>query len=196
MSFAYPIALLWVDLETTGLEVVTKSRQDQVIEVAAMVTTFDLDPIAGYHDVVRLTKTGVERIKSNEYVLNMHKKNGLLRDAATTKNTLAEVEENILNMLAINTTFNKGELMLAGSGVGHFDNAIIREQMPRLAEWLNYALFDIGVYRRMTKIFAQKDIVNPTAASYGDVKLHRAWEDVVGHVEESKKYMDLFRETF
>lgn len=198
MDYKSPIAYLWVDLETTGLEVVTKSRKDQVIEAAFVITDFDHSPIAGFHDVVRLTKTGAERIKANEYVLNMHKKNGLLKDSATAdkSKTMEALEANVINMIQTETSFSPGELQLNGSGIAHFDNAIIREQMPELSKWLDYSLADVGVFRRMAKVYAKKAIVNPTSSSYGDEKLHRAYEDVMAHIKESRKYMELFRETF
>jgi len=198
MSYTHPIAFLWCDLETTGLEVVTKSRKDQVIEAAFVLTDFDHNPIAGFHDVVKLTKTGAERIKENEYVFNMHKKNGLLKDAATAdkSKTLGAIEEAVIKMIEEQSSFSPGELMLNGSGLAHFDNAIIREQMPELSKWLDYSMADVGVFRRMSKIYAGKAIVNPTSSSYGDEKLHRAYDDVMAHIAESRKYLELFRETF
>lgn len=198
MSYTSPFILLWCDLETTGLEVVNGSKKDQVLEGAFIVTDFDLNLYAGIHDVVKLKKSGLERMRENEYVLNMHKANGLLEDSAKADSdkTLRALEEQAIELLKTNTTAEKKEVRLAGSGIANFDAEIIRELMPELWSWLDYSLVDIGIFRRMSKMFAMKDIVNPTAASYGDTKLHRAWEDTMGHIEEAQKYKELFRETF
>lgn len=198
MSYKSPIAYLWTDLETTGLEVVTGCREDQVIEAAFVITDFDHNPLAGFHDIVKLSNTAAKRIKNNEYVLNMHKANGLLKESALAdaSKTLSAIEQAVIDMIKENTSYQPGELQLNGSGVAHFDNAIIREQMPALSKWLDYSLADVGVFRRMSKVYAMRTIVNPTLSSYGDTKTHRAYDDVMAHIEESKKYMELFREKF
>lgn len=198
MSYTSPFILLWMDFETTGLEVVKGCKKDQVLEGAFIVTDFDLNLYAGIHDVVKLKKSGLERMRENEYVLNMHKKNGLLQDSAKADSgkTVEALEQQAIELLKTNTTANKKEVRLAGSGIAHFDAEIVRELMPELWSWLDYSLVDVGIFRRMSKMFAKRDIVNPTAASYGDEKLHRAWDDTMGHIEEAKKYAELFRETF
>lgn len=198
MSYTSPFILLWCDLETTGLEVVTGSKEDQILEGAFLTTDFDLRKYAGFSEVVKLKKSGLERIRGNEYVLDMHKRNGLLKETAKADSnmTVRALEEQAIELIKTSTTAEKKEVRLAGSGIAHFDAEIIRELMPELWSWLDYSLVDIGIFRRMSKMFAKRDIVNPTDASYGDKKLHRAWEDVLGHIEEANKYKELFRETF
>lgn len=198
MSYTSPFILLWCDFETTGLDVVKGSKKDQILEGAFIVTDFDLKLYAGVHDIVKLKKSGLDRMRENEYVLNMHKKNGLLKESAeaSSEKTVEALEQQAIELLKTNTTANKKEVRLAGSGIAHFDAEIIRETMPELWSWLDYSLADIGIFRRMSSMFAGRHIVNPTAASYGDEKLHRAWEDTMGHIEEARKYRELFRETF
>lgn len=66
-----PSRLLWVDLETTGLD----PDKDQVLEVAAVVTDNRLNEVAFVNVIV--TPKG---LVLNEFVLKMHVKNGLLAD--------------------------------------------------------------------------------------------------------------------
>lgn len=188
-------SLFWCDFETTGLPTGNDFSDVHVLEVAVIVTDFDMEAFAGYREVIKLTKGGADALRANEVVLKMHKVNGLLKEAATATVTLEEAEAGIIEMLTENTTFQQGEFMIAGSGVAAFDHPLIKAKMPKLAKWLAYYPFDIGVMRRTSKILSGgKDVVNPTKASYQDgVKVHRAWDDTQAHIEEATKYRDWFR---
>lgn len=190
-----PPMILWADLETTGLEVV--EGKDHVLEVAVLVTDLDLNPWAGYHEAIKMTKGAALALKANDYVREMHTKNGLIKDCLKSEVTLEQAEANIIDLLKTETSFNQREFQLGGSGVAHFDDEIFKRSFPNLQKWLSYELFDIGVYRRMSRVFAGKFIVNSSPASYDEgVKVHRAFDDVKAHIEEARKYRDLFRETF
>jgi oligoribonuclease len=192
MDRKYPQALAWCDLETTGLDM----EKDEILEVAFILTDFDLNPISGYQEVLRLTQNGLDRIKGNEYVKNMHVTSGLIKDSRASTVTIADVEREVIALIKDTTTLTKGEFMLAGSGVGAFDFPWLRKFMPELASYFAYYPMDIGVVRRATKILAGKAIVNTTPGSYGDSKVHRAMDDVKAHIEEAGKYRQVFREKF
>lgn len=189
-------ALAWVDIETTGLfqDPSTKNlamdpSADEILEVAVIVTDFDLQPQTGYQSVVKLDRHGLERLRANPEVAQMHAANGLIKECrAADAPSLAQVDDELDAMLRETTTFEKGEFMIAGSGVAQFDQPLIRARLPKFASWLVYYPFDIGVYRRVTKILAGRDLVNRTPLSYGDAKLHRAYSDVEAHLEEASKH--------
>lgn len=190
-----PQALFWVDLETTGLPVGNDFSSSilSIMEVAVIVTDFDLTPYAGYTETIKLTKTAIEQLRANEYVRDMHKGSGLTRACVESTFSVADAESEIISMLRTATTFDKGEFMIAGSGVAQFDFPLIKEQMPELASWFAYYPFDIGIERRVSKILAGRDLVNPTAGSYGASKAHRAEADVRAHIEEAGKYREWLR---
>ena len=189
-------ALLWVDLETDGLPEGSSYENVNVLEGAFLITDLNLDPLAGLHEPLKLTPNSVANLKKNDYVREMHMKNGLLKDASKSSVTLEELEEQVIQMIKDDTTFVEGEFGIAGSGVAAFDHPLIKEKMPKLARYLAYYPYDIGIMRRMTKLFAGKPIVNPVLASYGDEKTHRAWDDVNAHLEEAREYQRVFGEKF
>lgn len=184
----YPTRLLWTDFETDGLPDGMDYSVINILEVAVIVTDFDLEPQVGYSEVLKMTPAAAERIRANDYVKQMHGKSGLLRDSVNATHTVAQVEAEILDLL------DQEQYMIAGSGVAAFDHPLIKTQMPRLAQRLAYYPFDVGVMRRTAKILAGKEIVNPTLASYGETKAHRALADVKAHILEARTFQTYFRE--
>lgn len=185
----YPHAIGWIDIETTGLD----QEKDEILEVGFVITDLDLNKISGYEEVIKLTQNGLDRIKANEVVKEMHLKSGLIADARKATMTVAEVEQELISLLKDTTTFEKGEFMLGGSGVGAFDFPWLRKAMPEFAAWFAYFPFDIGVFRRVSKILNGKALTNPSSKSYGDEKVHRAMADVLAHIEEAEQYREVLR---
>lgn len=199
MSQTYPRFLIWTDIETTGLPVGNDFSGVEVLEVAIIVTDFDLTPKVGYEEIVTMTPLIAERIRANPFVKEMHGKSGLLVDAVAAaregKNvTLADIENEILDILG--EMGDADSFMIAGSGVAAFDYPLIKAKMPTLAQWLAYYPIDIGIMRRSGKILAGREFVSHTAQSYGEAKVHRAMADVRAHLEEAGKYRQVFREAF
>lgn len=187
-------ALLWCDLETTSID----KQNCSVLEVAAIITDFDLQIIAGYSEVIQLTREGLLDLKrpGNDVALQMHVDNGLLREARDSRFTLAQAETQVVNMLQQETAFEPGEFVLAGSGVAQFDYQVIERAMPSLASWLTYYQLDTGNLRRGAKILSGgRDLVNPVIESFKDgAKRHRALPDVQAHLEEGRRYQAFFRQ--
>lgn len=203
MSFQKaPSALAWIDMETTSLpdedaerEVIDFSTV-HVLEFAVILTDFDLNPFGGYKEVLKLTHEAADVLRGNEYVRKMHTVNGLLKESinAPAENTLQYVEGEVIKLIKETTTFDQGEFIIAGSGVAAFDHPLIKVKMPKLSKYLVYYPFDIGVERRVSKILAQRDLINPVKASFEDgVKVHRAMDDVKAHLLEAERYRDWFR---
>lgn len=189
----FPRGLLWLDLETTSID----KQRCQVLEVGCIVTDYDLNPVAGYTEVIRLTKEGLEDLRKpgNNVAVDMHRTSGLLREVRESQFTLAQAEVQIVNMLR-ETDYQPGELVLAGSGVAQFDYQIIERQMPLLLSWLTYYQLDTGILRRGAKILSGgRTLVNPVPESFQDgVKKHRALPDVEAHLEEGRRYQAFFRQ--
>lgn len=190
----YAQKLFWIDIESSGLPKGNDWSGVSVLEVACIVTDFALNPEAGYEEVVKLTQKAADELRGNPEVLEMHKKNGLLQRAAKEATmTMAEVEQEMIGLLK-DTGLDKGEFMIAGSGVAAFDHPLMKSLMPELASWLAYYPFDIGVLRRTLRILnGNKDLVPAVKASYGPDKSHRAMDDVKAHLEESVLYQRYFK---
>lgn len=196
----YPSALLWLDLETANLP--PKSDPNnykavQIIEVAVIVTDFDLQPHFGYSGVVGMHDGIRDALKANadDYVLKMHLANGLLKESKESTDTLRIIESEIIGLLKSKTTQDKGEFVLAGSGVSTFDFQVIKAHMPELASWLAYYTFDTGTVRRVSKMANRgRDVFPVIPESFKDgEKAHRALPDVKAHIKEAAGMYKTFR---
>lgn len=177
--------LLWCDLETTGSD-----DTDEIIELGCLMTDSKLTLVPGF-EYSWIVKCGAEaswHMLQEVVVREMHAKNGLLWEVVDGNGTKREeVEQNLLSRLRAIEPKNR-QVMIAGSGVGHFDRRMIRKWMPELDKYLHYAPFDIGNIRRALKAW---DIPIPMSGNK-DIKTHRALDDAKLHLEEARAYKALF----
>lgn len=185
--------LLWCDLETTG----TNEEVDEIIEIGAVVTDFELRQIGdSFTKVIQPTPAALGRLMYEDAVREMHLANGLLHDIVDQKGTaLWKAEEAMIKWLqgVVNRgrtrgPVNKFRFMLAGSGVGHFDKRFIKEWMPQVDQLLTFPLLDVGMVRRFLRVAGVEPSHQPN-----DSKDHRALADVRLHLEEARMYRDWFQ---
>lgn len=193
--------LIWVDIETTGLPTEHDECIDfsdvHVLEFAMIITdrALNIESVGGYTEVIKMTRPAADALKTNEFVREMHTANGLIKDSISATMTLDDVDLEIETLLKTETTFDKHEFAIAGSGVAMFDFPLIKAKMPRLASWLTYYPYDFGIERRISRDLAGRDLINPGShgASYGDAKAHRAMADVEAHLREAQDLRDFYR---
>lgn len=190
----------WCDLESTTLP----TEHDEVIdftgvhilEIGVILTDVSMNILTeyggGYQAAAMMTPEAADALRNNEFVLNMHRENGLIKDCITSTQTMADIDTEIDSMLA-ETGVEKGMWAIAGSGVAAFDHPVIKAKMPKLASWLAYYPYDWGIFRRCISAAAGGYVVNPQLASYGDSKVHRAFNDVEAHLREAQAYRDWVR---
>ena len=82
--------LVWIDCEMTGLDL----GADALIEVAALVTDFELNVLGeGLDVIVKPSQESLDQMV--EFVRNMHEKSGLLEEL-DSGTTLADAEGNVV----------------------------------------------------------------------------------------------------
>lgn len=135
--------LLWVDLETTGLDpmrcllleaglLLTDDRGRELAAVSFVI---------GYPDVRARVREQVVR--------DMHERSGLLDEVERSRLRLDQAEEALLGW--VDKREARG-LLMAGSGVGSFDRPWLREHMPRLAEVWHHRTFDMTTVRTLFEL--------------------------------------------
>src|SRR5687767_4855385 len=129
------LRLIWIDLEMTGLN----AASDSILEIAAVVTGANLEPIAEIERVVFQADDVLDRMSAR--VRKMHTDNGLLQAVRTTGVSLAEAQRAVLATLSKHAP--AGEGILCGSSV-HHDWRFIARHMPRLEQHLHFRQIDIG----------------------------------------------------
>lgn len=165
----------WIDLETTG----TDENKDSILEIACIVTNkqwIELDRI----NLIIKPDPMPENI--SPIVLDMHTKNGLWNDSIYKGISIKDADWKFNGFLQQYLGGVK-TLVLAGSGVSHFDNRFIQAQLPISKSKLTFWSYDIGAIRRFFECAGIKGIIK-------NVKKHRAMGDIEQHLEDWVKSID------
>ncbi len=134
--------LLWLDLETTGLDPV----RDVIIEYAARVTDLGVEPLTAWAEGVVSPGDDDEIALALEVAVMHGGRDGLLAQAIARGVSVAEAEGALLALLESARGALPGvELLfcLAGSSV-HFDRGFLAAAMPRLLEQLYHQHLDVS----------------------------------------------------
>ena len=169
--------LLWVDLEMTGLD----PAKDKILEVAAIATDMQLNEIAKYEAVVKVS----DKLIQSRMVGDFWEKNSQTRDALIAQNKngkpVREVEKELLDF--INQNFGK-TIYLAGNSI-HQDRKFIEREMPELDKKLHYRMLDVSAWKIYFENALDKKFTKP--------ENHRALDDINGSIEELKWYLTFLK---
>lgn len=164
--------LIWLDLETTGLE---PSKCD-ILEVAVAVADFN-DPFNYRHVLNRVMYCSTSTQKSlDPFIIDMHTKNGLLADCARSYHNVGSAEEELLQIVP--EVANKDERpIIAGSTIS-FDHNFLRVHMPRVAARLSHRNYDVSAI----KLFCQ----SLGMPKFPKAEAHRAKADIEESIAHGK----------
>jgi oligoribonuclease len=170
--------LVWIDCEMTGLDYVA----DALIEVAALVTDFELNVLGeGIDLIVKPPAEALEQM--SDFVRAMHEKSGLL-DELEGGITLADAEEQVL-------TYIKGHCgphsrpPLAGNSVAT-DRTFLARDMPTLESFLHYRIVDVSSIKELSRRWFPRAYFQ-SPAKRGN---HRALADIQESIEELRYYRE------
>jgi oligoribonuclease len=170
--------LVWIDCEMTGLDL----GADALVEVAALVTDFDLNVLGEGVDVI--IKPPAEALDQMiEFVRNMHASSGLLDELADGV-TLQEAEEQVMAYIREHCPADSRP-PLAGNTVAT-DRGFLARDMPTLDSFLHYRIVDVSSIKELAKRWY------PRAYYAAPVKRgnHRALADIQESIEELRYYRD------
>lgn len=170
--------LVWIDCEMTGLDL----GADALVEVAALVTDFDLNVLGEGVDVI--IKPPAEALDQMiEFVRNMHASSGLLEELAQGV-TLEEAQEQVMAYIREHCPADSRP-PLAGNTVAT-DRGFLARDMPALDEFLHYRIVDVSSIKELAKRWF------PRAYFAAPVKRgnHRALADIQESIEELRYYRD------
>ena len=169
--------LLWIDLEMTGLD----PEKDRILELAAIATGWDLEPIAEMTAVVKVS----EKLMKKRMVGEFWEKNAESRDALMAQNaegeSATEVEQKLLKFM--DQYFGK-EIILAGNSI-HQDRKFIDREWPEVARRLHYRMLDVSAWKVYFEGAKDKKFVKREA--------HRALDDIRGSIEELQWYLSFMK---
>lgn len=172
-----PKKILWVDLEMTGLDPV----QDQIVEVAAIVTDWDFREIATYQGIIRHEPARLAQLLDrNQAFWRQHP---AARQGLEAQNEqglpLATIEQ---QLLAFCDEHCAGEprILLAGNSI-HQDRRFIDQWWKLLSKRLHYRMLDVSAWK---VVFESK-----YRSLYAKPEDHRALEDIRGSIQELQYYL-------
>jgi oligoribonuclease len=168
--------LVWIDCEMTGLDL----DADALIEVAALVTDFDLNVLGEGVDVVVKPPSGALE-QMEEIVRRMHTDSQLLAELDSGM-TLEEAEILVLDYVKTHVP-EPGKAPLAGNTVGT-DRMFLSRDMRKLESYLHYRIVDVSSIKELARRWYPK-VYFAAPKKTGN---HRALADIRESIEELRYY--------
>lgn len=180
-----PTKLLWLDLETTGLE---PTSGDRILEVAALITDIGLNELASYHSLV-----AYEDIDEVHNILVQNpfwasRSDGLkkiIKEMPSGK-PIDQVEADLVALQ--NEHFEPDEpIYLAGNTI-RLDRDFIDYFWPEFARRLHYRMLDVSSLKLWWTANGKLE--------YKKIEKHRALDDIRESIAELKFYsqdIDFFK---
>lgn len=129
--------ILWLDLETTGLD----PARHRILEVYAAVAPLD-DPMSATEVIdLPVAYPMMDWPLLDAFIIKMHTDNGLLMDCHERGVSLIDVEKELCRRFPSES--KEDQLILAGNSV-HFDHGFIRQHMPLFARRLSHRHYDVS----------------------------------------------------
>ena len=168
--------LVWIDCEMTGLDL----GADALIEVAALVTDFNLNVLGDGIDVI--VKPPQEALdQMDEFVRTMHTSSGLLEELDSGL-PMGEAEEKVLGYIKEHCA-DGSRPPLAGNTVATDRSFLVRD-MPDLESFLHYRIVDVSSIKELSRRWYPRAYFNAPAKTGN----HRALADIQESIEELRYY--------
>ncbi|NYE35176.1 oligoribonuclease [Nocardioides cavernae] len=170
--------LVWIDCEMTGLDL----GADALIEVAALVTDFELNVLGeGVDVIIKPSQESLDQMV--EFVRSMHEKSGLL-DELASGTTLADAEEQVLAYIKEHCP-DGSRPPLAGNTVAT-DRSFLARDMRALESFLHYRIVDVSSIKELSRRwYPRAYFAAPTKRGN-----HRALADIQESIEELRYYRE------
>ena len=144
-------ALVWMDLEMTGLDPTT----DVIVEIATLVTDADLNIVAEGPDlVIHVDDDKLDGM--SEVVKNMHAKSGLTDAIRASTITLEEAGAATLAFIKEHVPQNR-KAPLCGNSIGT-DRRFLLSYLPDIENWLHYRSIDVSYHQGIGRPVVSRDL--------------------------------------
>lgn len=177
--------LLWVDLETTGLD----EQSDLLLEVGFIVTDADLIEVARASWVIpwRSPRGHLDSVRTmaDPAVRDMHDANGLWVEAGVA---------GAFDGRAVTAwvTEHAPTATLAGSSIGQFDVRWLREWLPGVLDGRTHRVADISSLREYARRWAPQ-LVERVEAQAVNRKIHRVIPDLEDSIALARAWREALR---
>lgn len=170
--------IIWIDCEMTGLSL----RTDALVEVAALVTDFELTVLGDGIDLV-ITPPAAALEQMDDFVRDMHTTSGLLEELDHGV-TLEEAQERVLDYVRAHVPEAR-KAPLGGNSVAT-DRAFLARDMPDLEAHLHYRIIDVSSIKELSRRWYPRVYFNAPKKAGG----HRALADIKESIAELRYYRE------
>jgi oligoribonuclease len=174
-----PNALVWIDLEMTGLNTDT----DRIIEIATIVTDADLNIVA-QGPVLAVHQTDAVLAGMDEWNTRTHAGSGLVQRVKDSTLTEADAEQQTLEFLQ--QYVPKGKSPLCGNSICQ-DRRFLARSMPTLESYVHYRNLDVSSIKELIKRW--RPALNN---GFEKKNTHKALDDILESIAELKYYREHF----
>ena len=170
--------IIWIDCEMTGLSL----KSDALVEVAALVTDFELNQLGDGIDVV--IKPPAEALEQmDDFVRDMHTTSGLI-DELDGGVTIKEAEHIVLDY--VRTFVPEPRKAPLGGNTVATDRGFLARDMPVLESYLHYRIIDVSSIKELSRRWYPRVYFNAPKKSGG----HRALADIRESIAELRYYRE------
>jgi len=170
--------IVWIDCEMTGLSLTS----DALVEVAALVTDFELNQLGDGVDVV-IRPPAEALAQMDPFVRDMHTTSGLL-DQLDAGTSMAQAEEQVLAYIR-EWVPEPRRAPLGGNTVGT-DRGFLARDMAQLEAHLHYRIIDVSSIKELSRRWYPRAYFNAPQKSGG----HRALADIRESIAELRYYRE------
>ena len=168
--------IIWIDCEMTGLSL----KSDALVEVAALVTDFELNQLGdGIDVVVKPPDEALEQM--DDFVRDMHTSSGLITELDSGV-TLKEAEHIVLDY--VRTFVPEPRKAPLGGNTVATDRGFLSRDMPVLESYLHYRIIDVSSIKELSRRWYPRVYFNAPKKSGG----HRALADIRESIAELRYY--------
>ena len=172
-------ALVWIDLEMTGLD----TQTDEIIEIATIVTDDDLNVLAeGPVLAIKVADTVLNGM--DDWNTKQHGESGLVDRVRRSTVTLAEAEAQTIAFLS--KWVDTGKSPMCGNSICQ-DRRFLARQMPELEAFFHYRNLDVSSVKELCYRW-RPDIMQ----SFEKNSSHLALDDIRDSIRELKHYREHF----
>jgi oligoribonuclease len=170
--------IIWIDCEMTGLSL----KSDALIEVAALVTDFELNQLGeGVDVVVKPPEEALEQM--DDFVRAMHTTSGLI-DELDSGISLHEAEHLVLDY--VRTFVPEPRKAPLGGNTVATDRGFLARDMPLLEAYMHYRIIDVSSIKELSRRWYPRVYFNAPKKSGG----HRALSDIRESIAELRYYRE------
>ena len=173
------MALIWIDLEMTGLDPIV----DHIIEIATVVTDSELNVLAE-GPVLAIYQEADILNNMNDWCKKTHKETGLTDQVKQSDITLEMAEQSTLAFLRQYLDPNMSPM--CGNTI-YQDRRFLAKYMPELHDFFHYRHIDVSTIKELVKRW-QPELKKQFISQAN----HRALDDIKDSINELKLYREHF----